>query len=144
MNILQFLKLKVGALRATPVSASDPLPVQEVQKGTPWYYAPPSGGYTNSTAQTTVKASETDLYQYVTGAQIAASALANASEFYIVTGASTVMARFYVPAAGLAPVNVRFDPPLKTSLAGVVRLQAGTLFATGGVFVNLQGFTSPL
>jgi hypothetical protein len=109
--------------------------------GADWSYSPPAGGITNSTADVAVKAAVAGKRNYVTGVQFGAGvALATASELVIKDGA-TVLWRMSLANAVVAPQKVEFDPPLVGSVNTAVNIAAVTLFATGNLTVDLQGYT---
>lgn len=109
-----------------------------------WSYAPPAGGYTNSTADVAAKAAVSGKRNYVTGITISAGvALATASELVIKTG-STVLFRLSLPAAVIPPttIDIPADTPLVGGVNEAINIAAVTLFATGNLSVNLQGYTA--
>lgn len=109
-----------------------------------WSYAPPAGGYTNSTSNVEAKAAVSGKRNYVTGITISAGvALATASELVIKTG-STVLFRLSLPAAVIPPttIDIPADTPLVGGVNEAINIAAVTLFATGNLSVNLQGYTA--
>lgn len=116
----------------------------ETNPRTPWSYAPPAGGYTNSTADVAVKAAVAGKRNYITGITISAGvALATASELVIKDG-STVLFRLSLPAAVVQPTTIDIPPdtPLAGSVNTAINIAAVTQFATGNLSVNLQGYTA--
>lgn len=109
-----------------------------------WNYAPPVGGIVNSTAGVTAKAAAgAGVRNYIKSLQLTADALGVATEFVIRDGAAgTVLARVKVNTGGLAASGTTiFDPPLRGSANTLVEIATLTATVTGGVFVNLQGYT---
>ena len=110
--------------------------------GTDWRYAPPAGGITNSTADVPVKAAVAAQRNYVTRLQFGAGvALATATELVVKSGAATVLWRMSLPAAVIPGTPIIFDPPLVGAVNEAINVAAVTLFATGNLTVNAQGYT---
>lgn len=113
----------------------------ESNVGTDWFYVPPAGGITNSTADVPIKAAVVGKRNYLTGIQLSeAGALANATELVVKDGA-TIIHRIALPAGFINPFGVVFDPPLRSGVNAALNIAAVTLFATGNVNVNAQGYT---
>ena len=82
---------------------------------------------------------------YVTGIQVVNTAVAVATTFSILDGASTVIWSIFLPLvpATLQPVPIFFPfmTPLKCTVGNVTNVQCGTTSAA--VFWNLQGYSGP-
>ncbi len=105
-----------------------------------WSYAPPAAGITNSTADVAVKAAVVGERNYVASLQVAVSVvLANVTTL-VVKSNTTVLARIPVNTAvgPMPPVN--FDPPLRGGVNEAINIAAETIFATGNLLVNAQGY----
>jgi hypothetical protein len=114
----------------------------EVPAGT-WFYAAAAGGIVNSTSGVTVTAAAgAGIRNYVKSLQIACDTLGGATEFVIRDGASgTVIWRGKLQTTALQADTINFDPPIKGTANTLV--EVATLTAvTGGVYVNLQGYTA--
>lgn len=109
---------------------------------THWSYAAAAGGISNTTTAVTIKASAGGaLKNCITAIQISAGTLGAATEVAIRDGAGgTVLWRGFLPTGG-GQIDVTFPTPLVGTAATL--LEAVTLSATvtGGVYVNVQGFT---
>lgn len=110
--------------------------------GTDWSYAPPAGGYTNSTADVAIKAAVTLKKNYLTSIEVSIGvALANATELVIKDGAAIVYRCSLPVTAGVHP-PIYFDPPLRNAAVNTAfNIAAVTLFATGNLTLNAQGYT---
>jgi hypothetical protein len=107
-----------------------------------WRYAAASGGIVNTTTAVTTKAAAgAGLKNAIMSIQIQTATLGGATELAIRDGAAgTVMWRTQLQTTALPVSTINFDPPLvgtANTLVEVVTLSA----VTGGVFVNMQGFT---
>lgn len=112
--------------------------------GSRWSYAAATGGITNTTTAVQIAASAGgSLRNYVTGVQLSADALGAATEVAIRDGAGgTVLLRVKIGTAGIVGAqNLTFDSPLKGSAATLLEVVTLTATVTGGVYVNVQGFT---
>lgn len=125
-------------------SATNPLITQPVAISTPWRYAAAASGIDNTTTAVTVKAAAAaGVRNYIQSMQISHDALGGATELAIRDGAGgTVLWRgkLQTTATDASGMTINFDPPLQgtaATLAEVVTLTA----VTGGVYVNLQGYT---
>lgn len=109
-----------------------------------WTYAAASGGISNTTTAVTMVGATASLRNYVTACQISADALGAATEVVIRDGAGgTVLQRIKLTTAGLAPVDMAFPTPLKSSVNTLLEAATLTATITGGVYINCQGFTAP-
>lgn len=108
-----------------------------------WNYAPPVAGITNSTADVVIKAAPavaTDC-NCVSSLQISVSvALANVTTLVVKSGAATVLARFPINTAVQNPIPITLDPPLKGNPGEAINIAAETIFLTGNLLVNAQGY----
>lgn len=106
-----------------------------------WRYAAATGGIVNTTTAVTIAAAVTGKSNYVNALQIATDTLGNATELAVRDGAGgTVLWRMKLQTTALPALGLYFETPLKGTagnLLEIVTLSA----ATGGVFVNAQGFT---
>ena len=109
-----------------------------------WSFAVPAGGLVNTTAEQVVKVGVAARRHYVTGIQIDAAALGGATEVVLLDGAAgTVLFRLGLTTAGLVtPVSLRFETPLRLTAANDVRMKS-TVAVTGGIYLNVQGYTAP-
>lgn len=107
-----------------------------------WNYAAAAGGILNSTTAVTIKgAAGASVRNYISGLQVMAEALTNATEFAIRDGAGgTVLWRTKIPTGGLASQSVKFDPPLKGTANTLIEIVTLTASGAGAVYANLQGF----
>ena len=113
----------------------------DAKPGLDWSYVGPAGGYTNKTTDVALVAAVAGQKNYIVSLQIAAGvALATASELVVKDG-STVVWRMSLPAAVIQPTTINFDPPLRGSVNSALNAAAVTLFATGNLSINAQGYT---
>lgn len=123
---------------------TNPLPVnaQPAPVGSFWSYVAPTSGIAPSTAQTAAKAAAgAAVRNYIQSAQISHATLSAAVECVIQDG-STALWRGVLQTAATdsGAYTLNFEPPLRGSLNTAVNYTfSGS--ATGGVYVNLQGFT---
>mgnify|MGYP007071586322 CR=1 FL=1 len=107
-----------------------------------WNYAAAASGIVNTTTAVTVKAAAgASVRNYISSIDIEWDTLGAATEFAIRDGAAgTVIYRTKLnTAAGRKTVN--FPVPLRGTANTLVEVVTLTASVTGGVFVNLQGFT---
>jgi hypothetical protein len=109
--------------------------------GSDWSYVPPAGGITNSIADVPIKAAVAARRNYLVSLQLSVGVvLANASEIVVKDG-STIIHRQSLPVtAGVQP-PITFNPPLRSSVNAALNIAAVTVFATGNVAINAQGYT---
>lgn len=109
---------------------------------THWTYAAAANGITNTTTAVTVKATAgASVRNVITSIQVSAGTLGAATEVVIRDGAAgTVLWRIFVGTGG---INANFTLPVPIFGTANTLLEVATLTATvtGGVYVNLQGFT---
>lgn len=109
-----------------------------------WTYVAASGGISNTTTAVTLVGATASMRNYITACQVSADALGAATEVVIRDGASgTVLQRIKLTTAGLAPVNMEFPTPLKSTANTLLEAATLTATITGGVYINCQGFTAP-
>lgn len=111
-----------------------------------WNYAAVAGGISNTTTAVTIKvAAGAGLKNYITGCQLASTALGVATEIAIRDGAAgTVIWRLMVPAAGiLGGLNIDFPVPLRGTAATLTEFVTLTASVTGSVYVNCSGYVAP-
>lgn len=118
--------------------------VQPALSATFWQYAAASGGIVSSTADVAVKtAAGAGVRNYVCGIDIAHDALGGATELVIKDGAS-VMWRGRLQTAAVDSSNgsgaIVFSPCLRGSANTAVNV-AAISSVTGGIYVNLRGYT---
>ena len=132
-----------GGRRAS-AKTNQGLPVSVAPPNTPWSYAAATSGIAASTTAVTIKAAAgAGLRNYISSLQIQTATLGNATELAIRDGAAgTVLWRTQLQTTALPVVTINFPSPLKgtaNTLLEVVTLTS----ATGGVYVNAQGFVAP-
>ena len=110
-----------------------------------WSYAAASGGISNTTTAVTIKAAAgAGIRNYITAIQISADALGAATEIAVRDGAGgTVLLRQKITTAGLAPANIIFPSPLKSTANTLLEVVTLTATVTGAVYFNAQGYTAP-
>lgn len=111
-----------------------------------WRYAPPTGGYTNSTTGVTVKAAAgASVRNYIAGGECYADPLATATEIELRDGAAgTVMWKLKVPTTGWTNgFDINFTPPLRGTANTLVEFAGLTASATGAIYCNWRGWTGP-
>lgn len=109
-----------------------------------WSYAAAASGIVNTTTAVAVKAAgSAGIKNYVTGMQIQHATLGGATELVIRDGAGgTVLFRTQLQTTALPLTNIEFPCPIQGTAATL--LEIATLTAvTGGVYVNLNGYTAP-
>ena len=109
-----------------------------------WKYAAAASGIAASTTAVTIKtAAGAGLKNYITSLQISHATLGNATELAIRDGAAgTVIWRMTLGTVANENISVEFNTPISgtaNTLLEVVTLTS----ATGGVYVNAQGYTAP-
>lgn len=104
-----------------------------------WSFACAAGGIVNTTDVPIAAAAGAGLRRYINRMTISNNS-ATATEFVVKDGASTVLARFQLP-ANAPNFPVAFDPPL----AGTANtaMNVACLTTAAAVFCNAQGFTAP-
>ncbi len=109
--------------------------------GNPWSYAAAASGIVNTTTAVTVKAAVAGQRNYVTSIQVSHATLGGATELCIRDGAGgTVLWRTDLKTTALPVVTLDFNVPLKGTAGNLLEVVTLT-GVTGGVYVNLQGFT---
>lgn len=111
-----------------------------------WSYAAAAGGISNTTTAVTIKAAASaGLKNYITGCQLASTALGVSTEVAIRDGAAgTVIWRLMVPAAGiLGGLSIDFPVPLRGTAATLVEFVTLTASVTGSVYINCNGYIAP-
>lgn len=109
---------------------------------THWSYAAKSGGISNTTTAVTIKASAGGaLKNCITAIQITAGTLGADTEVAIRDGAAgPVLWRGFLGTAG-GQLDIVFPVPIVGSAATLLEVVTLTATVTGGVYVNVQGFT---
>lgn len=107
-----------------------------------WSYAPPALGIVNSTAAVTIKAAAgAGVRNVITSMQIAAGALGVDTEIVVRDGADgTVLWRRPVTTAGVSQ-TVTLPTPILGSENTLLEIATLTATVTGGVYINVQGYT---
>ena len=108
-----------------------------------WQYAAAASGIVNTTTAVTVKtAAAAGVRNYITGITISHDLLSAVTELVIRDGAAgTVIYREKLQTAANEGRNIVFPTPLKGTAATL--LEVATLTAvTGGVYVNIQGYSA--
>lgn len=118
------------------------IPVAPAASSGQWSYAPPALGIVNSTTAVTVKAAAgAGVRNVVTGIQITAGALGVATEVVIRDGAGgAVLWRGLVGTGGLS-LAVALPTPILGSTNTLLEVVTLTATVTGGVYINVQGYT---
>lgn len=111
---------------------------------THWIYAAAAGGISNTTTAVTVKtAAGAGVRNCISGLQVFNGTLGAATEVAIRDGAAgTVLWRGIVPTAASQEVAA-FPVPICGTANTLLEAVTLTATVTGGVYVNLQGFTRP-
>lgn len=133
-----------GANSMSVVPNTDtPFPIVVGLTGNYWSYAAATGGIVNSASAVTIKtAAGASVRNYITGLQIDFDALGAATEVAIRDGAAgTVLWRMKIPIGAAGQREIVFQTPLKGSANTLLEVVTLTASATGGVFVNAQGYT---
>lgn len=105
-------------------------------KSSQWAYAAASGGITNTSDVTLIAAAGTGKANYLTSMQIANTS-ATATEVVVKDG-STVIWRTKVGVSMIAPVDIKFDPPLASSEN--TALNAACITGSTATYINAQGY----
>ena len=110
-----------------------------------WSYAAAAAGILNTTTAITIRAAAgAGLRSYLTGIQIMAETLTNATELAIRDGAGgTVLWRTKIPTGGLGTTTINFDNPLRSTANTLLEVVTLTASGAGAVFFNAQGYTAP-
>ena len=110
-----------------------------------WSYAAAAAGILNTTTAVTIRAAAgAGLRSYLTGIQIMAETLTNATELAIRDGAGgTVLWRTKIPTGGLGTTTINFDNPLRSTANTLLEVVTLTASGAGAVFFNAQGYTAP-
>ncbi len=108
-----------------------------------WSYAAATSGIAATTTAVTIKAAAgAGLCNYIKSLSIQTATLGNATELAIRDGAGgTVLWRTQLQTTAMPLTHISFDVPIKgtaNTLLEVVTLSS----ATGGVYVNAQGFVA--
>lgn len=114
--------------------------------GKDWSYAAAAGGILNTTTAVTIKAAAgAGLRNYITGLQIDAEALTNATELAIRDGAGgPVLWRMKIGTGGLpGGRDIVFPSPLKGAANTLLEVVTLTASGAGAVYVNAQGYVAP-
>jgi hypothetical protein len=131
---------RIGVVPAVTLSDSDGNPVNDAS--TYWNYAAAAGGIVNTTTAVTIKAAAgAGVRNYISSLNISHDALGAATEIVIRDGAAgTVIWRGKLQTTAAEDKAIIFNLPLRGSPNTL--LEVATLTAvTGGVFVNVQGYT---
>jgi len=121
--------------------AAGGLVVQPGLAATQWSYAAASGGISNTTTAVTIKAAVASVRNCITSIQVSNGTLGAATEVAIRDGAAgTVLWRGFCGTAANQETFV-FPAPLVGSVNTLLEVVTLTATVTGGVYVNVQGFT---
>ena len=133
-----------GVADSAPITGANPLPTLSLPAApaNTWGYAPGSGGVVPSTGLTAAKAAAAaGIRNYVMSAQISHAALGASVELIIQDGATPIWrGTLGTAATDAGGFTINFDPPLRGSAATALNYTFSAI-TTGGVYVNLQGFT---
>ena len=118
------------------------VPISMAAPASRWSYAPAALGIVNTTTAVTIKtAAGAGVRNVVTGIQIFAGTLGAGTEVAIRDGAAgTVLWRGLVGTGGAA-YGVTFPTPLRGTANTLLEVVTLTATVTGGVYVNVQGYT---
>ena len=119
--------------------------VQPGLSATHWAYAAAASGITNTTTAVTIKAAAgAGIRNCITSLQILHPALGAASEVAIRDGAGgTVLWRGVASTAAAQQSVTPFPVPICGTANTLLEVVTLTATVTGGVYVNVQGFTRP-
>lgn len=107
-----------------------------------WFYAAAAAGIVSSTTDVVVKtAGGATVRNYVSSIQISHDLLSVVTEIVVKDGATVIWRGKLQVAASESASTIDFDTPLRGSLNTAVNVALLTS-ATGGVYVNVQGFTA--
>jgi hypothetical protein len=104
-----------------------------------WSFAGAAGGIINTTDVVLAAAAGAGLRRYINRLSLSNNS-ATATEVVVKNGASTVIARFSLP-ANAANVAHEFEPPIASSANAALNIACITTAAA--VYANAQGFTAP-
>lgn len=104
-----------------------------------WSYAAASGGIINTTDVALAAAAGAGLRRYLTSITLSNNS-ATATEVVIKDGATTVIARYMLP-ANAPTVMIRLADPIKTTANAA--LNVACISSGAAVYVNAQGYTAP-
>lgn len=112
--------------------------------GDDWKYAAAASGIAATTTAVTIKAAAAaGLKNYITSLQISHATLGNATELAIRDGAGgTVIWRMTLGTVAVENMVINFPTPIAGTAATLLEVVTLTS-ATGGVYVNAQGFVAP-
>jgi hypothetical protein len=120
-------------------------PIVVTRHPTGWNFASTTGGIVNTTTAVTLKAAPADntTRNYITDLQVQSATLGGVTELAIRDGAGgAVLWRTQLQITALPLVAFNFQSPLQSSPGNL--LEAVTLSAvSGGVWINVQGYTAP-
>jgi hypothetical protein len=111
-----------------------------------WQYAAAASGIVNTTTAVTIKAAAgASLRNYITGIDLKAEALTNATEIAIRDGAGgTVIWRTKISTGGLlAGRSITFPTPITGTAATLLEVVTLTASGAGAVYFNATGFVAP-
>lgn len=104
-----------------------------------WSFAGAAGGIINTTDVVLAAAAGAGIRRYINRISLSNNS-ATATEVVVKDGASTVIARFSLP-ANAANVAHQFEPPIASSANAALNIACLTTAAA--VYANAQGFTAP-
>jgi hypothetical protein len=104
-----------------------------------WSFAGAAGGIINTTDVVLAAPAGAGLRRYINSLSLSNNS-ATATEVVVKNGASTVIARFSLP-ANAANVAHQFEPPIASSANAALNIACITTGAA--VYANAQGFTAP-
>jgi len=111
-----------------------------------WSYVAASGGITNTTTAVTLAGGAgSGVRNYITSLQLASDVLGTATEVVIRDGVGgTVLWRTKIGTSGIvSPINIKFQPPLRSSTNTLLEIATLTATGTGSIYVNAQGYKAP-
>jgi|SRR6478736_3007083 len=123
-------------------TSAAPVVTQSQSAATPWNYAPPAAGITNTTTAVTIKtAAGANVRNFLQSIQVTWTAQGAANELVIRDGAGgPVLYRIGIPSGSPSTHTPFFGVPLRGSVNTLLEV-ALTVATTGNVFINAQGYT---
>lgn len=132
-DVCQLVSTTTGALLVKPFA----VPEQS------WSYAAASGGIQTNTATQVKAAAGAGLRNYIVGFSLQNASATTPTEVMIISGASTVLGRYYLGVGALlnSAVGVQTLMPLPGGLNEAISVQCATTGAN--VYANIQGYIAP-
>lgn len=130
-----------GAGSGAQGTAANPMVTQNVTSASPWNYAAPAAGITNTTTAVPIKAAAgAGQRNYLQSIQITWTTQGAANELVIRDGVGgPVIYRIGIPSGSPSTHTPFFGVPLRSSANTLLEV-ALTVATTGNVFFNAQGY----